>query len=120
MKKLLFIPLMALLTLAACKNDSAEELHGEGDPCDTDNVTFSANVEPLIQSNCVPCHNASNASGGIFLDQYAGVKEVADNGKLMGALNYAAGFTAMPPSEKLPDCDIAAVQAWVDAGAQDD
>src|ERR1044071_2718518 len=38
-------------------------------PCDTSNVTFSATVFPIIQSNCLGCHSSPGGGGGILLDR---------------------------------------------------
>ena len=47
MKKLLIIPLLALL--AGCYYDNEEELYAnQGNNCDTTNVTFSGTVFPVI------------------------------------------------------------------------
>lgn len=86
--------------------------------CDTVNVTFTAAVRPVLQNNCVACHSGAFPSGGIILSTYAGVKAVADNGKLVGAIAHQSGFIPMPQGgARLPDCQISQIRAWVNKGA---
>jgi len=120
MKKLGFILLVGatLVGFGACSNDNEEEINT--DPCDTSGVTFSGTVQPLLESRCTGCHNASNASGGVFLHEYAGVKAAVDAGKLEAAVRYEEGAAAMPPDGKLPDCDIRQISEWIDKGAPND
>ncbi|WP_205502171.1 cytochrome c [Rufibacter psychrotolerans] len=116
--------LTLLLTgLSACKDDKEEEItpnnpNQQPQQCDTNSVTYSGTVSGIISSNCLACHNATQANGGMILDTYARVKQVADNGKLMGVITHASGFPAMPQGgPKLSDCNIAKIKKWVDAGA---
>lgn len=86
--------------------------------CDTFNVTYTASVKPIIQTNCQGCHSGTAPSGGIDLTAHAGVQTVALNGKLYGAVNHMAGYSAMPKNgNKLPVCDIRKIKLWIDAGA---
>jgi hypothetical protein len=85
--------------------------------CDTTNVSFSGRVKPLLQNWCVGCHNAVSADGNVDLSSYTGaVNSIAGN-KLTGSLNHLPGFAPMPKNaNKLPQCDIDAIEKWVNAG----
>jgi cytochrome c553 len=86
--------------------------------CDTTNITFSAGIQPMMQQNCVGCHSASLASGGVNLSTHAGVAAAARNNRLVGAMKHQSGFVAMPQgAAKLSDCKIKQVEKWVQAGA---
>lgn len=86
--------------------------------CDTTNVTFSAVVQPIMQTQCVGCHKTGNEGGGINLQTHAGVAAIALNGDLMGSIRHLAGYSAMPKSQAImPTCQINKIQAWVNAGA---
>ena len=85
--------------------------------CDSTNVTFTAVIKPIIQTNCVGCHNQSLASGGHNFTTHTGLAAVANNGKLVGAISHAPGFKAMPQGGKLNDCQIAQIRKWVNLGA---
>lgn len=122
MKHLLVNTLYILLTfswLCSCTYHNEEELYGnkEIDPCDTITVTYTLDVQPVLQANCYSCHNQSFASGGINLDGFNQTKSVAHSGRLVGAINHSPGFSPMPKSGgKLASCDITKIGRWVEAG----
>jgi hypothetical protein len=87
---------------------------------DTTNITFSKTINPLLQTNCVGCHKAGSVSGGVLLDSYANVKGYIDNKKIWGSINFINGYAAMPPSQKMNDCQLVIVKKWIDAGAKND
>ncbi|MFN8353850.1 MAG: cytochrome c [Spirosomataceae bacterium] len=82
-----------------------------------DNVTFAANIKPIIDGNCVGCHGRGLNSGNINLESYAAIKIVANNGKLYGSITYSSGYKGMPQGGKLTDCEIATIKKWIDNGA---
>lgn len=86
--------------------------------CDTFNVTFSASVKPILQTNCQGCHSGASPSAGIDLSTHAGAQAIALNGRLNGAVNHMAGYKPMPQGgNKLPFCEIRKIKLWIDAGA---
>ena len=86
--------------------------------CDTNNFTYTE-VAPILQQNCVGCHNSTLVSGGVNLSTHTGVNVVAQSGELIGALKHQMGFVPMPQgAAKLSDCKIRQVEKWVQAGAQ--
>jgi Planctomycete cytochrome C len=85
--------------------------------CDTTVFTFSGAVSPLMNTYCKGCHNPASLGGGIDLSTYATVKVQALNGKLMGSITHASGFSAMPKGgNKWSDCQIKQVQKWITSG----
>lgn len=85
--------------------------------CDTSNITYSGGVAPILITYCTGCHTGSSAGGGIVLTDYASVKTVVENGKLMGSINQTAGYSAMPKnSVKLNDCKMKVIQKWINSG----
>lgn len=94
----------------ACSDTSA---------CDTLNIGFAAKIQPIMQANCVGCHGANNPSAGINLTTLAGVRAVASNGRLVGAISKQAGYVPMPPAGNgLSNCHINQVKAWINQGMQ--
>lgn len=86
--------------------------------CNLNGVTYNATVRPILQNACMGCHSGSAPLGGINLSTHAGVAAVALNGRLYGAINHAAGYSAMPQGgAKLAQCAIDQIKVWVDAGA---
>lgn len=125
--------LFAFFGMTACVNDVEEEIipsaggggssgggsngGGSGTTCNTDNVTFSGTVNPLITTNCLPCHSASRRSGGISLEGYESVKASAQSGDLLGVITHATGYSPMPRgATKLANCDIESIKKWIDDG----
>lgn len=85
--------------------------------CDTTNQSYTQNIKPVIDTYCKGCHSGNNPSGNIGLENYASVKAVALNGKLYGAISWAAGYQKMPQGgNKLDDCTISKFKAWIDGG----
>jgi hypothetical protein len=90
--------------------------------CDTSQVTYSNTLAPMFAKNCTGCHNDNLTNGNVKLNTYEQVKIVADNGKLVGTITHAPGYTPMPESYppgsvKLPDCTINQIKIWIAAGA---
>ncbi len=121
MKKIFPLFLMVLL-LQSCNYDKAELIYPttgpSGSTCDTAGiVSYSQKVVPIFQTHCYSCHTVAFQSGGIAMSTYATEKAIALNGKLLGAINHASGFSAMPQgSLKLSSCQIATIKKWINTG----
>ena len=120
----LFIAILSIFSISAlassCYYDKEDLLYGSGGNCDSTAATYSGTVAPIMNSYCATggCHNASSAAAGVVLDNYNGVKAIASNGKLIGTVNWASGFSPMPKGgSKLPNCNITKLQQWINAGA---
>ncbi len=87
-------------------------------PCSTDNISYSGFVAPLLSSNCIGCHSGGTPSGNIVLNSHSAVQTVALNGRLLGAITWAAGYQQMPKgSGMLTACNIDKIKAWINNGA---
>jgi uncharacterized membrane protein len=88
--------------------------------CNLTEVTFSGTIKPILQATCFTCHSNSNylnSGGGIKLENYADIKIMAGNGKLMGAVKHENGYIPMPQGGgKLTACEISQLQKWIDNG----
>lgn len=102
-----------------CYNDKEEEL--VPCPADTSHVHYTPDMTSIFTAyGCFGCHTGPAPEGGISLNGYAAVKQLVDNGRLVGAVTHAAGFVPMPHSApKMDECDINMIKAWVAAGAPD-
>ncbi len=99
---------LALLTLALTAR-----------PTEKQNVSVPAGFA-VLQENCLRCHNADVKSGGIdFSTRQAALKSGAllsqQSEKSPILLQVKAG--KMPPTGKLPDASIRALETWIRAGA---
>jgi uncharacterized membrane protein len=114
--------LLVIATISGCYYDSEERLYPNlYDPCNDTEVTFSRTVTTILQP-CQLCHSNSEASksgSGIKLQDYNDVMTVVSNGRLIGSVSHAQGFVPMPngTSGKLPECEIAQLQKWIDNGS---
>jgi len=112
------VVMLMIVILQGCYYDVGEELYPQTGNCDTVNVTYSGHVKNVIQNNCLVCHSAAANLGNINLEGYTQVKQFADNGKLLGAISHAQGFSPMPQNgNKLPDCTINQISAWINKGS---
>lgn len=86
--------------------------------CNPDNFAFTADILPIIQTNCQGCHSGSQPSAGIHLDDYASIKAAADEGSLYGSIAWLSGYQPMPQNAaQLSDCNINQIKNWIDNGA---
>ena len=88
--------------------------------CESQNVSYAADISPVFDLHCVGCHGGNTPSAGIDLSNHTGVKVVADNGRLYGSILWENGFSKMPQGgDKLSDCTIDKIKNWIDSGALD-
>jgi cytochrome c553 len=117
-----------LTMVTSCSKDNEKDLTntgtdttgtGGGTTCDTVNMKYAANVQPILSANCYSCHGNGSANGGISLDTYAKVLTQVNNGNLIGTITHASGYPAMPQGgNKLSDCNINTIKDWIARGAQ--
>jgi len=99
----------------------AQNLHCDDNlgPCDSTSVSFTGDIDPIIQSKCVNCHITSQPSNlNIVLTNYAGVSSAAASGQLLGAVTHDPLFQPMPKGGvQLNNCEIAMFRKWISDGA---
>ncbi len=104
-----------------CSYDNLAEMYPNAD-CDPTTVSFADDIEPILKTSCsslsAACHGPGNTSPA-FLDDYDGVKEQVDNGKLLSSIIWDGNASFMPSgsSSKIEDCSINKITAWIAAGA---
>ncbi len=102
-------------TQASCYKDSKEALY-PSNACDTTNITWNKDIKTIVSNSCAlsGCHDASTASGSYALNTFAGVKQIANNGRFIAVIENGS----MPKgSSKLDDCTINKVRRWINTGA---
>jgi WD40 repeat protein len=94
--------------------------------------SYAKQVQPFFTKYCVECHDAKAPDGGISLENYKGLMEGGDHGKVLvpgkpdqsRIVRMVEGKSGprMPPkkSTQPPKEDIPLLRAWVAAGAKDD
>ena len=90
---------------------------------------FEATAGDVFLRRCIECHAGEEAEGGLDLTTAAGLVAGGDSGPVVVAGDRAASLLLeriaageMPPeknghAQPLPEGEIAAVAAWIDAGA---
>lgn len=96
--------------LQGAKNNECSE------GCDTSNVSFEQQIWPMMEQYCIGCHNAGFPGGGIVIGGYDDMVALAENGSLMGSVQWEAGYAGMPTSKPMSECNIALLQKWIDEG----
>jgi hypothetical protein len=86
--------------------------------CDPTQLSFAANIQPVVELACVGCHSGADPDGGVALTTYAQIQTIALDGSLMHSLLGTGGYSVMPDNTYgLPACNISQFQLWVNAGA---
>jgi hypothetical protein len=115
MKRLFFFLLAGIL--GGCYYDNEEELYN----CTVDPATikYSTTITNILTSyGCIGCHSGPAPSGQLDFSTYNGIKPVATDGRLYGAISHSPGYEPMPQgSARMSECNIRKVKAWIDAGA---
>ncbi|MFZ6052768.1 hypothetical protein [Halocola ammonii] len=115
-----FLPFSSLLfvaLLSSCYYDNEEELY----PFDNCNlpqeVSYAADVEPIISGSCAVsgCHITGGEGNGVF-DSYQSIKEKYDNGTFQNRV-LQVGDMAGPSYGNLSDCEVETLRKWVEQGA---
>jgi len=91
--------------------------------------SFSTDVAPIIQKNCLACHSSAAKMGGFVMESYDllmkggkdGAVIVAGKSEQSRIIQMLEGKVQprMPfGTDPLPAADIAALKAWIDSGAK--
>ena len=117
--RLMIFLCLCLGLLSSCTFDKEEDLLVTPVTCDTSNVSFTADVFPLLNSyGCVGCHQGISASAGVRLDSHEEV--VKWQVRMIGSIAHEPGFSRMPKGGgKMNDCEIDQIRAWVNLGSPD-
>lgn len=113
--KLGFIVAILFLSIACKKKTSvADNPSSSVVNCnDTVNVSYLKQVKPIINANCVRCHDASTSQN---FTTYASTKPFAEFGTLEGCITGDPNYTLMPPGNKMDSCSIRIIKQWIKQG----
>jgi hypothetical protein len=111
-KKIAIVLTGTILLLNSCYNDKEEILY-PGATCDGVAISFTANVQPIIQSVCAVsgCHATGSTNGVGPLTNYTQVKNASVQ------IKQAVVSRFMPQGSSLSNAQIRTISCWVDAGA---
>jgi hypothetical protein len=82
---------------------------------DTSNISYSKTIQPILNTNCVRCHDASTSQN---FTTFAGTKPFATSGILIDCITGSNGEILMPPinEPKLDSCTIKVIKKWIKEG----
>ena len=116
--KYLLILIIVAFAQSGCYYDKHDLLNPAALSCDTVAVSFSRTIQPILNANCTGCHTGVGSPNGVTLDSWAGARGPAMNGKLIGTITHAPGFSQMPKNGlKLSDCNIQKIRLWIAGGS---
>ena len=76
---------------------------------------------PIIQENCVMCHNTTFHMGNVKLHSYEAILPFIQTGAVIGSIKHEPGFKPMPsPEIKLAEDKIKMIENWIVKGAKND
>lgn len=105
------------LWLSTCQSQNEEELFGIPD-CDTTDVSWSEDIEPILQGKCYHCHYDNSPITPFSLQGYRNVLVRVNSGQLNRAVNHLPGYPQMPKDgPKLPACELDRINQWIKDGA---
>lgn len=113
----LSVLLVVLLFFGGCYYD-VEEVIYPNQVCETEDVSYSQIVVPILEVHCFLCHNQGSNLGNVTLEGYDNLINYVQNGRLLGAIRHESGFSPMPKGNpKLSDCQIDKIASWIDSGS---
>jgi|688.fasta_scaffold278096_3 hypothetical protein len=103
---------LMVLSQNACYYDNEVEQYGVVS-CDTTSISFSQDVLPIINANCISCHVQGGVQSSSPLTNYNEIKGFSD--EIKNRVNGIGGI--MPPAGPMSECNQSKIEAWVRAGA---
>ncbi len=120
--KLNFLFIALLLGTAFIMNSCGDD-EEPMEECETTDLTYTNYAASILNASCATsnCHADGNEGFARFsLEGYANTSAAVSFGRIVGAINHDDGFLPMPypiGSEKLDQCDIDKLTAWINDGA---
>lgn len=101
---------ISILLFAGCNNEDPLD----NIDCTVVNASYSANISPIINANCISsgCHNIGSTVGD--LTTYNGLKAKVNNGSLSSRVVQQKN---MPPSQPLSLDNLKKIKCWINSGA---
>lgn len=116
--------LAGVFLAASCVSENEEELYPppEQSNCLPDTVSFFRDIQPILQTNCLGCHNEANhtfSGAGILLEGYDNVKAYIDaNGdRFYNSVAHIGDAEPMPYlQDRIESCSVQKIEAWYNNG----
>jgi uncharacterized membrane protein len=119
-----FFVLIILLGMAKSWVCAQDTTGGSTPPASAERVSFSKQIQPLLEAKCVHCHGSENAEEDInfhMIDEWkehlvlAGDPEKSELYEVL----VSTGKNKMPPEDETPltESEITLVKTWIEQGA---
>ncbi len=90
-------------------------------------ITFQDHILPILENNCVNCHNPDESKGGLDLSSFGSTMSGGSGGDVVVAQDPLGSrlFTLMahkeepfmpPKKPQTPEAELALIQKWIDGG----
>ncbi|CAD0009220.1 hypothetical protein [Flavobacterium chungangense] len=111
-KNIVLLLFICTAFLVSCTTRTYEEI---SESESSSSPTYTANVGPVIQLNCVGCHSAGRRSP--TLETYEQVRDAAQNGNLICRIDQTQSCgSVMPPGAPMPRTTIDMILLWQKEG----
>jgi hypothetical protein len=112
-----FFVLIVTSLATSCYYDNAEDLYQNfPKDCDVTAVSYSMDIEPILNQSCLGCHGSTAPQAGLDLSTHANV--FANKEKVRDRINRPIGDPlVMPQGGPMIKCNIDKINAWIDQGA---
>ena len=103
--------------VVSCYYDNAEDLYQDfPKDCDLQAVSYSMDVVPILDQNCLSCHGSTAPQAGLDLSTYNNV--FANKEKVRNRITKPIGDPLlMPPGGPMIKCNVDKINFWIDQGA---
>lgn len=114
MKKIISISIVLLVTLG-CESTTFEEIGEE--VVIIEEVRYNENVKPIIEANCIECHNPTGVASFRPFTNYTQVKTAVLETNLLERIQMQNGETEqMPQTGRMPQNLIDMILKWNEQG----
>ena len=126
--RFLVLGLIGVANLWAQGSDPKAPPLKDKEPAKTRVVDYYRDIDPILKENCVSCHQASMAAGGLRLDAPENLLQGGASGKAVvpGKADRSLLYTRltlttdkrMPPVGMVTEEQLALIRAWINLGAK--
>jgi mono/diheme cytochrome c family protein len=130
--KLALFQILMVVVLMSCSKKTPVASDPDINPPPIDTSVYAGTIQPIFNSRCVSCHNASNPQSGVNMSSYSAT--MASRGTQYNSLIVVAGNangsplhnkllpspqfgSQMPQGGSLTTQQITAIRDWINAGA---
>lgn len=114
MKKYILTSLVCILALG-CESSTFEEISEEIPVIEQ--VQYTQHIKPIIEDNCIECHNPTGVSSFLPLTNYTEVKTAVEETNLLERIQLQNGEDGqMPQTGRMPQNLINLILQWNEQG----